>query len=276
MNEEKVHVAEDAVSLYENLSIEEVWGCFRLEPSRWYRWSTPETELQMCREREELITAVGDQQSGFFVGDATEVELAPLMPDRPVVIFPRVGKKIPSGMKVLYRFVLPVTAGLYLRNGNSRSLLLELPTVSLTTTWFGDMQSGELCYGLTTGLEAAGSADPSTTPPEGESGEYAGSARSPFEAQVSIHLSNTSVTMLDFNKMSVHAEHLSLYRDETGLLTNEIFINFSGSDQVSQVKFGKRSPGGRGKVTRLSGPRVEPGTNFFKRSFSFLKSLTEM
>jgi hypothetical protein len=268
-----------------------VWTDFTLSPEDCLRWVSPEITVSLKKEGEELVVgkwptvetdALGLMEdtascpddvewSRFVLGKEQNFELSPLLPDRPIVLLPKVGRQLPPGRKGEFFFLVPVRAGLWAGTGDKRTKLMEFPCRSLTSTWFGDMLTGELCYGHSTRLFTAGTAY--------EAAEY-----SLFDAGIKLHLRNTSQNMLDFSRICVHVEHLSLYLDKDDdrepLLTNEVFVIFSGTDQVSQVRFGKRGPKGssRGEaaMARIAPPRIEPEKSILKRSFSFLKSLAEI
>ncbi len=268
-----------------------VWTDFKLSSGDCLRWVSPEITVSLKKEGDELVvgkwpteetTAFGLMEdnsfcpddaewSRFVVGKEQSFELSPLLPDRPVVLLPKVGRQLPPGKKGEFFFLVPLWAGLSADTGGKQTMLMEFPCRSLTSTWFGDMLTGELCYGHSTRLYTAGSA-------------YEPAQSGLFDAGITLFLRNTSQSMLDFSRICVHVEHLSLYRDKDDdtepLLTNEVFVIFSGADQVSQVRFGKRGPKaparGETAMVRVVSPRVEPEKSILKRSFSFLKSLAEI
>jgi hypothetical protein len=279
---------------------ERVWAAWSLDPGRWYSWSATDKTIFLRRRGEELLVleeasrdgtvgggleACGGEVSArleeelqhhekhgsrraylrFHTGGEDELRFSPKLPDRPVVVFFRTPQRIPPGKRADFTLYLPVHCGVYAGGDKEQHLLMEVPSQTLTSTWFGDMLSGELCYGLSAALHAGG---PDGGPPEDGYGV--------FFTRVGLHLRNSSTTVLDFSKINIHTEHLSLYRDGEGMCSNEISIDFSGTDQVSQVHFGKRAPKGSGNVETLASARVDPESGFIKRSFSFLKSLTEM
>jgi hypothetical protein len=270
----------------------EKWGELNLSEDVCISWVSPETTLSIKKEGNELLVGKTPtaqdhdpdedpekkpvfcnddlQWFRFLLGKEETVELSPLLPDRAVVVKPFVGRVLPPGRRGEFSFTLPLWAGLYAGKEHKRSLLMEFPTSALTTTWFGDMQSGELCYGRSTELVTISDGRAKGDP-------------DPFTAEVRLFLRNASQSMLDFSKICIHAEHLTLYRNRekaADFRTNEIFVLFSGADQVSQVRFGKKVPRDSSAeetvLDKVAAPRLEPGKGFLKRSFSFLKYLTDM
>ncbi|WP_020612211.1 hypothetical protein [Sediminispirochaeta bajacaliforniensis] len=268
-----------------------LWAQRNIIDDRPLYWHGPEKVLCFVKEGDELllgISVIEDEREvlpwgftfvsaafdaevaiwhRFVVGKEQQIELTPCLPDRPIVVIPVVGRELPPGRKGEFFFSVPMWAALYTGTGAARVLLTEFPCKTLTSTWFGDMATGELCYGLSADLHTVGR-------------EEEVERRDPFEAEVRLYLRNTSQTMLDFSRICFHVEHLALYREHDRFFTNEVFVIFSGPDQVSQVRFAKRGPKSdveHGLVKeKVTPPRIEPETSIIKRSFSFLKSLTEI
>lgn len=264
-----------------------VWQTRTIESGSSLRWVSPTFTLLLRKEAGELL--VGKWTTGesavrgftedegdvpgtaewfrFVVGREEIFELSPRLPDRAVVLKPETGRQLPSGRRGEYSFRVPVWAELSAGRGEKRTALMELPCRELSSTWFGDMATGELCYAHAAHLYTAGE-----KVEESETGQ--------FEAEIKLFLRNASQSMLDFSSICVHVEHLSLYGDGDRIYTNEVFVIFSGTDQVSQVRFGKRGPRSAIKadsaMTSIAPPRIEPEKSILKRSFSFLKSLTEI
>jgi len=181
------------------------------------------------------------------------------MPNRPLVLRPLVRRKLLPGNKARLLFFIPVWLQLYDVKKNSNNLISEYPTVVLSSTWFGDMQSGELCYAHETELlhEIHTSPHPAVN-----------------YAACILNIQNSSHLLLDFFRMAVHVEHLTLYGDGTHLYTNEVSVNFTGIEQISQLKYGSRGPREIETLQKINGPRESASRSILKRSFSFIKQLS--
>ncbi|MCF7913925.1 MAG: hypothetical protein K9L66_02030 [Spirochaetaceae bacterium] len=193
-------------------------------------------------------------------GSNQEITVLPAMPNRPLVLKPQVRRHIQPGCKTQLLIFIPVWLLFYSGHEEEQNKLCELPSEILSSTWFGEMQNGELCYALNRGLLESRPAV----------------ALSPHSAACTLNIHNASNSLLDFQRMAVHVEYLSLFSDGHSLYTNEVYVKFNGVDKISQVKYSARGPKWGGELTKLKSPREHPTKNLLKKSFYFFKSLTEM
>jgi len=197
----------------------------------------------------------------YMIGQEAEIEIVPALPDRPLVVRPNVRRRILPGREAQVHFYVPVWIQLFSHSVNRRVMLEEHPSLRLSSTWFGDMQTGELCYTLETVLSQEFER---SSPP------------APYYAECVLNINNISSSLLDFYRIAVHVEYLNLYLDGDGLHTNEVNVNFSGIDQISQVKYSTRGPKWLKNPVKIASAREVPSKNILKRSFSYIKHLTEM
>lgn len=217
------------------------------------QWS--ELEPQMVDRSDQTISW------DWYAGQAErETTVLPAMPDRPLVLKPQVSRHILPGCRTQLLFFIPVWLQLYDGSGEKNNLIAQYPSQILSSTWFGEMHAGELCYALEQDLLESRPAV----------------ARSPLSAVCTLNIHNDSQSLLDFQRMAVHVEYLSIFSDGHSLYTNEVFVKFNGVDQISQLKYSSRGPKWGGNFTRLKGPQVHPTKSLLKKSFYFFKSLTEM
>jgi len=258
-----------------------------LEEGKWYSLRAGELEMILKRDADEWVEGVrhypGESPlptglsavSGggykefsedyswyrYLIGGEYRLELLPALPDRPLVLKPSIRRKILPGYRARLLFFIPIWVQLYGMRKDTAHRISEYPTSVLSSTWFGDMQGGELSYALETGLiqEVRQIEHPSY-----------------YHAACILNIQNNSNLLLDFFRMAVHVEHLSLYDDGERLFTNEVNVNFTGIDQVSQVKYSPRGPKGISSLRRINEPRESASRSILKRSFSFIKQLSVM
>ncbi len=264
------------------------WGSTQFAEKRWYyiHAGTLELWLQM-RETGEVV--VGTRRSAaasdaalqwtelnsiqaeqnedstikwdWYAGQpGREITVLPAMPDRPLVLKPQLSRHILPGCKTQLLVFIPVWLQVYSGGESSENMIAQFPSEILSSTWFGEMQSGELCYALERDLQDNRPAV----------------ALSPLSAVCTLNIHNDSQSLLDFQRMALHAEYLSIYTDGHSLYTNEVSVKFNGVDQISQLKYSPRAPKWSGSPGRLKGPHQHPNKSLLKRSFYFIKSLTEM
>ena len=189
--------------------------------------------------------------------EASVVRFLPAMPDRSVVVRPRYPLHVPTGTSVPFFVNIPlwvrVTVGE--ENGN---LLCEIPSVTLSNTWFGEPTMGELCYSLKTkalrNLEEV--------------------SNHPYMATCPVRIQNQAPADLDFQRICIRVEHLHVYRGKDRLWTNQVDVVFKGEDLTSQVTIRKYAPVVEKNSERLCPARQPVDRSLLKRSFYFLRSLT--
>jgi len=195
----------------------------------------------------------------FVTGDETILEVKPILPDRPIIVRPEYPLKIMRGSGADFFLHVPVWLQAHAIIGTRSMPLAEYPSEHLSSSWFGDMKTGELCYSYRENLRPQ-----PIIPPE-----------NCWTAVCPLVIRNTSQSALDFQRFCVRCVHLSLYIGQENLFTNEIQVRFSGEEQVSQVVFSPRPPDVGEPLQVIAEPRAPTGS-ILKKSFSFLKTLTDM
>ncbi len=253
---------------------EQLWSWYELEPGQRHSWRCGQLNLQLMREQDEIIskaeyrkddgdrrvTGRSDSSDRYITGGTGRIGLMPALPDRPLVLKPTIPRKIPPGVQIQLMFFIPVWIQVLMEKKGGNILLDEYPSFILSATWFGDMQSGELCYTLETEL-------------------FQNSCSLPEDSNLAaciLNIRNNSNSMLEFTKMAVHAEYLTLFSGGSNLYTNEITVDFNGAEQISQLKYSPKGPECSVPLHKVNGPRTIPSKSLLKRSFSFIKLLTEM
>ena len=189
--------------------------------------------------------------------EAARVRLLPCLPDRAVVIRPRYPLNVPRGKEVLFFVSIPVWARV-LVGDSQNATLCELPTIVLPKTWFGDPITGELCYSLKTKvLRQIDMVE-----------NHAHLAVCP------VLIRNQAFAELDFQRICIRVEYLSLYRGRTRLWTNQVEVQFHGEELNSTIITGRGAPDLERTAEKLSEARLAPERSLLRKSFSFLKALS--
>ena len=189
--------------------------------------------------------------------EAAQVRLLPCLPDRAVVIRPRYPLNVPRGKEVLFFVSLPVWTRVLVGQAGPE-MLCELPTVVLNNTWFGDPITGELCYSLKTRVLR----------------QIEMVENRPHMAVCPVLIRNQALADLDFQRICIRVEYLSLYRGQTRLWTNQVEVQFHGENLNSTIIPGRQAPGFEPTAEKLSEARLPAERSLLKKSFFFLKSLT--
>jgi hypothetical protein len=186
------------------------------------------------------------------------LELQPALPDRPLVIRPESPVSIFPGRFARFYVAVPVWYRFVSVLQNERTTVIDIPARVLSNTWFGDPANGELCYSLDAPLIR-------TDEPLGEN---------PSIVTCGLVVRNGSEEKLNFERICVHVENLSVFEIQDRLWTNEIRVLFKGSDQISQITIHDRPPDRPGGAVKLSEPREPENKSILRRSFSFIRYFT--
>lgn len=81
-----------------------------------------------------------------------DVAIQPALPDRPVLLRPQSPIVILPGRWGQFYFSVPLWIRFVSGSGSGLSTMVEIPSQNLSSTWFGDMESGELCYSMNSRL----------------------------------------------------------------------------------------------------------------------------
>lgn len=253
------------------------WSAQTLEPGDWRLWRAGALHLWTRREQHEWRIAsrreeqeaedlaVGQEERppeeaawkrwAFREEDAT-IRVAPAMPLNPLLVRPDSPIHIPRGNEVLFFVSIPVYLQLYL--GPEKTLLIhEEPSVVLSKTWFGPPTGGELSYALRTGC----------------SRELGNIRKGQHRAVCPVMIRNRSEEELHFEKLSIRAMHVNIYRGASRLWTEEIEVSYRGKNVFSEISFGKGEPRFE-PIRELLGTAREPVPrgSFVKKSFDSLWS----
>lgn len=185
------------------------------------------------------------------------LDLQPALPDRPVVVRPHAPVVILPDRWGRFHVRIPVWARFASRAGSGMRTVAEFASRQLSSTWFGDMQSGELCYAIQSRLLRA--VDRTGGP------EY---------AQAEIMVQNSCPEPLKFERICIHAERMTLFQSGSELWANEVKVVYRGADQVSQLNFSRRPPDHVANAVQVCPPRVQPDAHLLSRTFSIIREIT--
>jgi hypothetical protein len=182
----------------------------------------------------------------------------PALPDRPVVIRPQSPIVILPGRWGRFYFSVPLWVRFVSQPAGRSATMEEIPSQNLSSTWFGDMATGELCYAIDSRLLRR---------------QPTMDANDAF-ARCEIEVRNGSRERLQFERISVHVEHMHLFETADKFWTNQLRVVFKGADQVSQLTFLPNPPAVAGEAKVVCEPRIPLEKNILKRSFNLIREIT--
>jgi hypothetical protein len=189
-------------------------------------------------------------------GDVRRIRLVPAFPDRPLVVEPEPAFRLlrHAEARVYVRVPLWVRVQLV----EPAVTLVEVPTVPLSDTWFGDFIDGELCYWHHT------TARREVTPDLFQR----------HLAMCPIRLSNQADGELKVEKIALRVAHLSLFATPTELWGDEASVRYEGEEAGSVIVMSGKPPREAPEAGLVAPPRVPIQRNFRTRSFARLKALS--
>ncbi|HEX6551088.1 MAG TPA: hypothetical protein VF117_10480 [Gammaproteobacteria bacterium] len=157
------------------------------------------------------------------------LRLSPALADRPVVVRPEMPLFIPSGEEVT--LFVSTTLWVTVSAGSQSPMLIEMPTLRPSDTWFGpNTRQGELCYASRT---LAHTRIEDIVP-------------RPHRAITPVRIRNHGHEPLLLERLSVPVPLLTLYENKAGeFWTQSVLLERSGRDDQARLQLGDaRLPGG--------------------------------
>ena len=187
------------------------------------------------------------------------LHLSPVFPDRPLVVKPEHAFTLMrrASARIYVRIPVWVRVEITDQPGGRRALLTEIPTVTLSETWWGDFRDGEMAYWLTT------TGRRKLTPDL-------------FGAHMvisAVQLDNLSEDDLQVEKLSLRVEHLSVYEKDGWLWAEEVRVEYHGDDEGTEIHMDDNAPPEAAGAREISPARLQ-GRSFKARTFARLRALS--
>ncbi|MCC5926712.1 MAG: hypothetical protein JJU41_09165 [Bacteroidetes bacterium] len=177
-------------------------------------------------------------QRWAFADEAATLKVKPLLPDMQVSVRPEHAFRLVPNARINVYTRIPVWVGIY-NGSDDKHKLIEVPSVELSKTWFGDFFSGSLSYGLRTRARREITPDM-------------------FQAHTIIctmNIQNASGGDLLIEKINILVERLSIFIKDGQLWSDEMDITFKGGDQHSEITMQGTAPGSAPDAVHVMAPR---------------------
>ncbi|MDF1554928.1 MAG: hypothetical protein P1P84_17805 [Deferrisomatales bacterium] len=179
----------------------------------------------------------------------TRIQLAPLLPDRPLVSLPEHPFHVLAGEKVRIFVSCPLWVSVQV--GKKLRPLVEIPIYRSSDTWFGpNTREGELAYASRTRCRSI----------------LADLPRRPQRAVVPVVVSNRAEKTLVIERLSLPVPQLPLYRAaDGGVWTSQVQVVVQEQKGQADIEIGKKPPEvGKGEL--LAEPRDPAARSMFTRA----------
>ncbi len=211
--------------------------------------------MDIAQVPDDVVPGGLEWTSALFAEAPREFRLQPTVPDRPVVAKPEHPLLIPDGEAGLFFASVPVVVEIILVAGKREVVLGRVPSLRMSDTWFGPAVAGEFCYSLPAPARQA--------LPEVE----------PFPHLIvcPLEIQNRSGEVLNFEKLCLRPEYLTLYCGAVHLWGGRVRIQHEGAFRGTSVRYIADPPEGEPNLSRIAAPlkREERGLSRLTFSPSF-------
>lgn len=257
-----------------------MWKKYVIDENKVYFWKLGESEFWIKKKYKEwqIATKTNTEQANeiviaaevnapvevdwkSFIADKNNtLNIVPALPNLPVVVRPQNSFKLLPNMNVQLYVHIPVWIQLYAGTVKRENLIHEFPSQELSNTWFGDPDNGVLSYSLNNLVHI--------------SIEKEILLRN-NEVLCPVRIANEASLPLDFQRLSLLSEFLNIYTKNNLLYASEIKVKFKGENIVSDINYLQNAPTFIENSKHLALPRNPEKSSVLKKSFHFIKSLTD-
>lgn len=231
-----------------------VW-CIREGQELRLAWSRSVSETASMQNPEQAPEDLTWQRWAFRQKNP-KIRLAPAFPDRPVVVKPESPLRIAEDATTRIYVRIPIWLQVILVS-KPPAVLLDIPVVTMSKTWFGTFMDGELCYWLSSGARRQVKPD----------------SDRPFLTVCPIQLIDKSPEDLNVEKICLRVGGLSLFHDGQQLWSDDTRIIYKGLSEVSQVDVGGVAPDESRSAKLMAAPREPLKKSIPAKTFASLKDL---
>lgn len=155
----------------------------------------------------------------------SKIRVSPVFPDRPLILSPEDPVHLQPGAQVRFYARVPIWVRLSVA-GEDGADLQDLPTVRLSSTWFGSFTDGEVCYFNPTRMRR--SLDPRRL------GAHL--------AACPLQIENAGREVLKIEKICLRVQFLTLFEHEGRVWADETRIAFQGGQNHSKILWSGKPP----------------------------------
>jgi hypothetical protein len=195
----------------------------------------------------------------FSADKSSSLYVLPALPDKPVVVKPEKDFKLLPKTSIQLLINLPVWVQFYHSSVKKEHKILDTASKILSKTWLGEPDSGMIAYSLKI-----------------KAGEVLSSEHvTNNHILCLVKISNESSSVLDFQRFLLHTDQLTIYSIKNMLYTNNVHVKFKGEGITSDLNYSSNKPDTFENAKKIADPRNPDKRGALKRSFFFIKSLTQ-
>ncbi len=190
--------------------------------------------------------------------DVHAIRFLPRLPDRPVIVRPEMPMCLMPKQSVEFYIGIPLSVGILF--GSRSEEAMEVPTRTLSNSWFGSVTEGELCYALKTTAKLY----PEKLLP--------GVHRAVFPLEIK----NISTEKLNFERLCVRPQFLNIFQGKTRLWTSKGRVSYRGEENWSRIVYASGSPEIDGAAQMVGTARETLRRGALLKTFDSIKQKVEI
>ena len=227
-------------------------------------WAVKNTKRSEPQDEFMLSTETGVQHPEnshlFQTGRSDILYIQPALPPKPVVFRNNKTVSIRPHQTLRIYIAVPLYVQLYYKVPDSGHLLAEYETERLSDTWFGEPDSGTPAFSVGSRFSL-------------HSEEL---QISKHEALIPINIQNTSIQLLELQRLIIRVELMNLYLVGQQMVSDLTSIEFKGPDQSGHLQFATDKNIHGTNPALLSKARQASNRNILEHSFHFIKQMAQL
>lgn len=192
-----------------------------------------------------------------LISKSSKLQISPALPDRPLLVKPETSLNLigNSEIKIFFRF--PVSIKISILSNSRTEELIQIPSIKLSNTWFGNFREGQICYSVISGVRSEIETDNNRL----------------YMAICPLLLRNKSIDSFKVDKICLRSDHISLFLHQNQIWTDDISISYSGKNETNQVHFSGKQPSDLSGAKQIAKPRDVVKKSLYASSFSTIRDL---
>lgn len=253
----------------------ELWKDHKIEPAV-TQWAVGPVQVLFYREDKDILIYNSVEPEPLKTGVLTNFEpeegiqwqrwcyntkvdslaIHPAMPDRPILVFTSDVMNLPVGAKVVVYVSIPVTVKALVKTKKIDNVFCQVPSQTLSNTWFGTNFEGEICYALK-----------SLAHLEVKELEWSDHA-----VICPVEIRNNSDTPFKLERLCIRPRFLNIYTGQQHLWTNRVIITYRGEGEMSKINYQQSAPAEANNPIKLVDAEEVVPEGMIRRTFYNLVS----
>ncbi len=180
------------------------------------RCSAAVSDAPLCAERDWTRWILDDQTD--------RVHLTPCLPDRPLIVRPEMPMCLMPKQSVQFFVGIPIWLSITFDAKHKQAI--EIPSMTLSNSWFGPLTEGELCYAIR------------TTAKLHQQDLRPSAQRAVFPMEVR----NSSDEKLNFERLCLRPQYLNIFQGDTRIWTSKGRVSYRGAEHWSRIIYSSGAP----------------------------------